>query len=84
MEKTKLTSIRLRKDVLQKIEKISADHRYWKRSEVINNLLLAVVSNFNDGQIYNMLCRWDWRNNVVKAEFEITKELKTPKDHLNG
>lgn len=84
MNETKLTSIRLRKDVLQKIEKISTDHRYWKRSEVINNLLLAVVSNFNDGQIYAMLRRWDWRNNVVKAEFEITKELKAPKDRSNG
>ena len=74
----------MRKDVLQKIEKISADHRYWKRSEVINNLLLAVVCNFNDGQIYNMLRSWDWRQNVVKTEFEITKELKAPKDRSNG
>lgn len=84
MEETKLTSIRLRTDVLQKIDKISKDHQYWKRSEVINTLLLAVVSNFNDGQIYNMLRRWDWRQNVVKAEFEITKELKAPKDRSNG
>lgn len=84
MEETKLTSIRIPMDVLQKIEKISTDHRYWKRSEVINNLLAAVVFNFNDGQIYNMLRRWDWRQNVVKAEFEITKELKAPKDRSNG
>lgn len=84
MEETKLTSIRLRTDVLQKIDKIAKDHTYWKRSGVINTLLLAVVSNFNDGQIYNMLRRWDWRFNVVKAEFEITKELKTPKDRSNG
>ena len=84
MEETKLTSIRIRTDVLQKIDKITADHNYWKRSEVINNLLLAVVSNFNDGQIYNMLRRWDWQQNVVKAEFEITKELKAPKDRSNG
>ena len=84
MNETKLTSIRIPVDVLQKIEKISADHRNWKRSEVINDLLAAVVCNFNDGQIYNMLRRWDWRNNVVKAEFEITKELKTPKDRSNG
>lgn len=84
MEETKLTSIRLRTEVLQKIDKITADHKYWKRSEVINTLLLAVVSNFNDRQIYDMLRRWDWRQNVVKAEFEITKELKTPKDRANG
>lgn len=84
MKETKLTSIRIPVDVLQKIEKISADHRYWKRSEVINNLLAAVVSNFNDGQIYDMLRQWDWRHNVVKAEFEITKELKAPKDRSNG
>lgn len=84
MEETKLTSIRLRVDVLQKIDKIAKDHIYWKRSEVINTLLLAVVSNFNDRQIYDMLRRWDWRQNVVKAEFEITKELKAPKDRSNG
>lgn len=84
MNETKLTSIRIPVDVLQKIEKIVKDHRYWKRSEVINNLLAAVVCNFNDGQIYDMLRSWDWRNNVVKAEFEITKELKAPKDRSNG
>lgn len=84
MEETKLTSIRLRVDVLQKIDKIVEDHHYWKRSEVINNVLLAVVSNFNERQIYDMLRRWDWRQNVVKAEFEITKELKAPKDRSNG
>lgn len=84
MEETKLTSIRIPTDVLQKIEKITADHKYWKRSEVINTLLAAVVYNFNDRQIYDMLRRWDWRQNVVKAEFEITKELKTPNNHSNG
>lgn len=84
MNETKLTSIRIPVDVLQKIDRIVKDHRYWKRSEVINTLLLAVMSNFNDGQIYDMLRQWDWRQNVVKAEFEITKELKTPKDRSNG
>lgn len=84
MEETKLTSIRLRADVLQKIDQIVKDHQYWKRSEVINTLLLAVVCNFNERQIYDMLRRWDWKQNVVKAEFEITKELKAPKDRSNG
>lgn len=84
MEERKLTSIRIPVDVLQKIDKIVAYHHYWKRSEVINGLLLAVVSNFNDEQIYNMVRRWNWQQNVVKAEFEITKELKTPKNHSNG
>lgn len=84
MERTKLTSIRLRNEVLDKIDEITAKHNYWKRSEVINTLLDAVMSNFNDRQIYDMLRRWDWRLNVVKAEFEITKELKTPRDRSNG
>lgn len=84
MERTKLTSIRLRNEVLDKIDEIAARHNYWKRSEVINTLLDAVVSNFNNRQIYDMLRRWDWRLNVVKTEFEITKELKTPRDRSNG
>ena len=84
MAETKLTSIRFRTDVLEKIDKIAENHPYWKRSECVNNLLLAVVSNFNERQIYDMLRCYNWRQNVVKAEFEITKELKTPRDRSNG
>ena len=84
MEYTKLTSIRIEVDIFEKIEKLSDKHEYWKRSSVINNLLRAVLDNFDDRQVYDMLCRYRWSRNVVKTEFEITDELKPLKPRENG
>lgn len=75
MEK-KLTSIRLDSDTLDKIEKLAAVHTYWKRSDIINNVLRAVFENFDDGAIYDMIRVYAWRKNVVKCDFEITNDLK--------
>lgn len=79
MERTKLTSIRLRTDVLEKIEKAVADHRYWKRSDVINNVLNCVLTNFTPSEVYDMLREYNWRSNVIDCHFKITDQLK-PKD----
>lgn len=76
MERTKLTSIRLETGISNKIDQIAAKHTYWKRSAVINNLLQAVLNNFNDGQIYDMMCTYRWRRNIVKTDFTITDELR--------
>lgn len=76
MERTKLVSVRLETETFDKIEKIVERERYYKRSDVINNLLKAVLDNFDDGQIHDMMHRWNWDRNVVKTQFEITKELK--------
>ena len=76
MERTKLVSVRLETETYDKIEKIVARETYYKRSDVINNLLKAVLDNFDDGQIHNMMYRWKWDRNVVNTQFEVTKELK--------
>lgn len=76
MEHTKLTSIRLENEIADRIDQISQEHLYWKRSAVINNLLLAVLDNFTDQQIYDMLCVHRWRRNLVKTDFTITDELR--------
>jgi metal-responsive CopG/Arc/MetJ family transcriptional regulator len=76
MERTKLVSVRLETETFEKIEKIVARETYYKRSDVINNLLKAVLDNFDDGQIHNMMYRWKWDRNVVNTQFEVTKELK--------
>lgn len=72
----KLTSIRLDEDTLEKIEKFAKDRDYWKRSDVINNILRAVFENFGDRQIYDMVCIYRWKQNIVDTKFEITKEMK--------
>ena len=76
MERTKLVSVRLETETYDKIEKIVARETYYKRSDVINNLLKAVLDNFDDGQIHDMMYRWKWAKNVVNTQFEVTKELK--------
>lgn len=76
MERTKLVSVRLETETYDKIEKIVARETYYKRSDVINNLLKAVLDNFDDGQIHDMMYRWKWDRNVVNTQFEVTKELK--------
>ena len=76
MERTKLMSVRLETETYNKIEKIVERERYYKRSDVINNLLKAVLDNFDAGQIQDMMNRWKWNGNVVNTQFEVTKELK--------
>ena len=76
MERTKLVSVRLETETYDKIEKIVARESYYKRSDVINNLLKAVLDNFDAGQIQDMMNRWKWNGNVVNTQFEVTKELK--------
>lgn len=76
MDRTKLVSVRLETETYDKIEKIVARETYYKRSDVINNLLKAVLDNFDDGQIHDMMSRWVWNGNVVNTQFEVTKELK--------
>lgn len=69
-------SVRLETETYDKIEKIVVRETYYKRSDVINNLLKAVLDNFDDGQIHDMMNRWKWDRNVVNTQFEVTKELK--------
>lgn len=76
MERTKLVSVRLETETYDKIEKIVERERYYKRSDVINNLLKAVLDNFDAGQIQDMMNRWKWNGNVVNTQFEVTKELR--------
>lgn len=84
MERTKLTSIRLETDTLEKIEKLVERGRYWNRSEVINNLLRCVLTKFTDGQVHEMMQSYRWRNNICITEFEVTEELEPYKPKKNG
>lgn len=84
MEETKLTSLRVKKDTLAKIEEFKKRHSYWKTSSVMNGVLDAVFNNFDEQQIYAMLREWDWKKCITNVEFDITKELKPFKSLRNG
>lgn len=76
MDKTKLTSIRIEAKSYERIERFATDMRFYKKSEVINNILTAVFENFTDQQIRDMISRYLWWKNKVETKFEVTKELK--------
>lgn len=68
----KLTSIRLDADVLEEIERFLEKNRYWKRSDVINLVLRAVLENFSDWEILTMMRYWNWAQKKVDVKFEVT------------
>lgn len=76
MDKTKLTSIRIEAETYEKIERYTAEIRWYKKSQIINNILTAVFENFTDQQIRDMISRYKWWRNKVETKFECTKELK--------
>lgn len=75
-ENLKLVSVRMDDDLIKKLDEVAHNHIYWKRSDIIRNVLIAVFAEMSAGDIYNMI-RYAWyKKNVVDAKFEITNELK--------
>lgn len=81
---TKLTSIRLDEEVLQKIEKFVKVHRYWNRSGVINNILESVLSNFNPDEVYDIVRTPLYRGYEVDCHYKITEFRKKKGGQENG
>lgn len=75
-ENLKLVSVRMDDDLIKKLDEVAQKHTYWKRSDIIRNILTAVLAEMSASDIYNMI-RYAWyKKNVVDAKFEITNELK--------
>lgn len=72
-ENLTLVSCRIDPETLKKIEAQTSKHYYWKRNTVINGILTAVMNNFTDQQVYDMVRYWRQGHDEVKAEFEIVK-----------
>ncbi len=82
MENKKQISIRLEPEILIAAEKAIERRGYWKRSDFINRILLAVIYNFNDQQIYDMM-RWSpWNKKRVICGFEETDEELPYAEHM--
>ena len=75
-ENLKLISVRLDDDVIKKLDELARNYTYWKRSDIIRNILFAALSEMDAGDIYNMIRYHFYKKNVVHANFEITHELK--------
>lgn len=75
-ENLKLVSVRLDPEIVEKLDELAKRHTYWKRSDILRNILLAVLAEFDERAIYDMIRYHYNRRNVIDAKFEITKELK--------
>lgn len=72
----KLISVRLDEDLIEKLDELAQRHTYWKRSDIIRNILIAALAEMSAGDIYNMIRYHFYKKNVVDAKFEITDEFK--------
>lgn len=75
-ENLKLISVRLDEDLIEKLDEVAQRHNYWKRSDIIRNILIAALAEMSVADIYNMIRYHFYKKNVVNAKFEITDELK--------
>lgn len=75
-ENLKLVSVRMDDEVIKKLDEMARVYSYWKRSDIIRNILIAVLAEMPAGDIYNMVRYHYYKKNVVDAKFEITDELK--------
>lgn len=48
-------SIRLGSEEIKRLDKLSVQHFYWKRSGIIRGILLAVFKVLSDYQIYDLI-----------------------------
>lgn len=66
-------STRLDKDTIERIDEFVSKHQYWKRNTAINQILWAVMHDFDDDAIYDMVSRSRRANESIFANYEILK-----------
>lgn len=83
MENKVQISIRLEPEIMRAAEKAIAGSSYWKRSDFINRILLAIIYNFDERQIYDMM-RWSpWNKRKMKCEFKETEDELSYEETVN-
>lgn len=65
----RLISARIDEDSYEKIKEITNKHTYWTRNYIIRQILFAVLSDFDDDDIYDMLRRPHRPRFPVKCEY---------------
>lgn len=83
-ENKKLISARIDPETLEKIEAFCKTHNYWTRNRVIDKILFAVFKDFDEIDIYNMVCRPHWNVNDILARYERVDLNKTHKETTDG
>ena len=69
----KLLSVRIEPDTVEKIDQFVRNRRYWKRNTVVNAILTAVMNDFNENAVYDMVRRSFHSKENVDAEYRIKR-----------
>lgn len=77
MKNLQLISVRLDPNDLDALTKFCSRHTYWKRNTVICGIISAVMRDFNERQIYDMVRRNRFGTEIVTAEYRI-EQVQAP------
>ena len=77
MKNLQLISVRLDPNDLEALKKFCDRHYYWKRNAVICGIISAVMRDFNERQIYDMVRRNRFGSEHVTAEYRI-EQVQAP------
>ena len=72
-ENMKNYSIRLGSDEIKRLDKLSVQHFYWKRSGIIRGILLAVFKVLSDNQIYDLI-RYGYDASGINVTITISRK----------
>lgn len=70
-ENLKLLSVRIDPDTVEKIDQFVRNRRYWKRNTVVNAILTAVMNDFSEASVYDMVRRSFHSREMVDAVYKI-------------
>lgn len=76
----KLVSARIDPDALDKIEKFVRSHTYWTKNSVINGIITAVMTKFDERDIYDMVRTNFFINEDITAVYRINRTQVAQKD----
>lgn len=76
----KLVSARIDPDALDKIEKFIVHHPYWTKNGVINGIITAVMSKFDERDIYDMVRTNPFHKENITAVYRIERTSVETKD----
>lgn len=65
----RLISARIDEESYKKISDLADRHPYWTKNYIIRQILLAVLRDFNDGDIYDMIRKPYYTNLPTKCEY---------------
>lgn len=77
MAQTKMISIRMPEELLNKISKLSARHQYLTRSSVVCNILTNVLKCSSGGDIERLACLYDCYGDGYSIHVTRKNELNT-------